>query len=88
MAQIIREETGIDKLTEAINLLLVYEFPRRLQPKQPGLDMTWGGLVLSIIDALEVAQQTDLSNLKEATRGRHQGHQDLLRLAAAEDSRK
>jgi ADP-ribose pyrophosphatase YjhB (NUDIX family) len=65
MAQIIREETGIDKLTEAINLLLVYEFPRRLQPKQPGLDMTWGGLVLSIIDALEVAQQTDLSNLKK-----------------------
>jgi len=65
MAQIIREEAGIDKLTEAINLLLAYEFPRRLQPKQPGLDMTWGGLVLSIIDALEVAQQTDLSNLKK-----------------------
>ncbi len=65
MAQIIREETGIDKLTEAINLLLAYEFPRRLQPKQPGLDMTWGGLVLSIIDALEVAQRTNLSNLKK-----------------------
>ena len=65
IAEIIRQETGVDKLVESINLLLTYEFPRRLHPKQPGLDMTWGGLCLSVIEALEVATKTDLSNLKQ-----------------------
>ena len=55
----------MDKLVESINLLLTYEFPRRLHPKQPGLDMTWGGLSLSVIEALEIATKTDLSNLKQ-----------------------
>ena len=65
IADIIREETGIDKMIESINLLITYEFPRRLHPKQPGLDMTWGGLCLSVIEALEIATNTDLSNLKK-----------------------
>jgi len=65
IATIIREETAIDKLIEATNLLLAYEYPRRLQPKRPGLDLTWAGLVLSIIEALEIAQRQDLSNLKK-----------------------
>jgi hypothetical protein len=64
VARIIQEETGIDNLIESINLLLTYEFPRRLQPKPPGLDLTWGGLCLSVIEALEVAQKSNLGNLK------------------------
>ena len=70
VSSIIKSETGIDKLVESVNLLLTYEFPRRLQPKRPGLDLTWGGLVLSVLEALEVAQKSDLSNLKaELTKG-------------------
>jgi hypothetical protein len=69
-AAIIREETGIDKLVESVNLLLAYSLPRRLQPKPAGLDITWAGLALSVIEAVEVAQRIDLSNLKtELTKG-------------------
>ena len=64
-AKLIQEETQIDGLIEAVNLLITYEFPRRLHPKKPGLDMVWGGLVLSILECMEKAQKVDLTNLKK-----------------------
>jgi hypothetical protein len=65
MAKVIQEETQIDGLIEDVNLLITYEFPRRLHPKKPGLDMTWGGLVLAILECMEKSQKVDLSNLKK-----------------------
>jgi hypothetical protein len=61
---IFREETAIDRLLESVNLLLAYEFPRLRAPKRPGLDMTHAGLMLAVIEALEVAQKQPLDNLK------------------------
>lgn len=65
MAAIIQEETACDRLIESVNLYLTYRFPRLRFPKQAGLDLTEGGLVLSVIEALEVATKTDLGNLKK-----------------------
>jgi hypothetical protein len=64
IATIVRQETGIEKLVETTNLYLTYRFPRLRFPKQAGLDMTEGGLVLGVIEALEITTKTDLSNLK------------------------
>lgn len=63
-ATIIRQETGIDKLVEAVNLLITYEMPRLREGKRPGLDMKHGGLIIEVLEALEKTQQVDLSNLK------------------------
>ena len=64
MANAIAEETAIDKLVEAVNLYITYRFPRLRFPKAAGLDMTEGGLVLGVIEALEISMKVDLSNLK------------------------
>ena len=65
VAQIIREETAIDSLLESVNLYVTYRFPRLRFPKAAGLDMVEGGLILSVIEALEVATKTDLGTLKK-----------------------
>ena len=64
-AKLIQEETQIDGLIEAVNLYITYRFPRLRHPKAAGLDMTEGGLVLSILESMEKAQKVDLSNLKK-----------------------
>ena len=63
-ANIIDEETQITKLIEAVNLLLTFEIPRLRWPKQAGLDMAHGGLILGVLEALEQAMKVDLGNLK------------------------
>ena len=63
-ANIIDEETHVTRLIEAVNLLLAFEIPRLRWPKQAGLDMTHGGLILGVLEALEPAMKVDLSNLK------------------------
>jgi len=64
IAQAIREETGLPQLIESIELLLAYEIPRMKYPKRPGLDLTHGGLIYAVLEALEKTQQSDLGNLK------------------------
>lgn len=65
IVEIIRQETAIDKLLDSINLYLTYRVPRLRFPKRPGLDMTEGGLILGVLEAIEQAQKVDLSNLKK-----------------------
>ncbi len=69
VAGIIREETAIGSLLEHVNLLVTYRLQRMRQPKPPGLDMAEGGLLLSVIEDIEIAQQVDLSGLKSLLTG-------------------
>ena len=68
IARIIREETGLPQLIESIELLLAYEIPRMKYPKRPGLDLTHGGLIYAVLEALEKTQHSDLGNLKAILR--------------------
>ncbi len=64
-AEIIRNETAIDKLVESTNVLVAYLVQRIRQPRPPGLDMAQAGLLLDVLTALEKAQNVDLSNIRK-----------------------